>query len=289
MEGSANKERAKGNPWSLMAVSTGNTSIINIVSGMGGKSSPQAEAQRVLEVYIDRQFVGSDAKAITDNFNRAIRKNYGHAGPMFIQYIIDNPERTKEIIEQCRAAVDMRGELSSENRFWSAQITYALAALKIAKLAGIFSCDLKHVFSYVIGTIVAKNRDRVSEMYRNAEETVSEFLADNWGKLLVVTSDVARLGDNLPVPPAERSASIAISARYESDTGYLFIRSAAFSEWCSAKQIDTGEIVSSLKKTHNAEHQRKRLGTGTSLALNAVATLRIDWNKELHASGEKNT
>ena len=86
MSQSGNVERVRGRPWKLMAVTTGNTSIIERVCL--AKSMPKAEAARVLECYVPDIKNRFKTKKETDDFEEGLKANYGHAGIVFIQCVM---------------------------------------------------------------------------------------------------------------------------------------------------------------------------------------------------------
>ena len=96
MVSGSNAERIRGESWSLMAVTSGNTSVIERIRL--AKENPSAEAQRILEVRVDKIFKSPDSKAETDVFAANIEKCYGHAGPIYVQHIINNLDQVKQLI-----------------------------------------------------------------------------------------------------------------------------------------------------------------------------------------------
>jgi uncharacterized protein (DUF927 family) len=101
-----NAERLRGESWSLLALTTGNTSIIERIRMK--KENPNAEAQRILEVRVEKMFTGSSSKEETDNFSRALGKCYGHAGPVFVQYVINNLDEVKRLIREIQIRIDKK-------------------------------------------------------------------------------------------------------------------------------------------------------------------------------------
>lgn len=283
MKSSANSERARGDTWALTAITTGNTSLIDRVCGINGKIDPQAEAQRVLELYVDRQFEGAGSKSVTDKFSRTINANYGHAGPIFVQWIINNQERTNKIIDTIREAVDKRAKLSSENRFWSAQVTYSISALYIAKLAGLLDYDHKLVLKWAVQKLLVENKENTVGMKSSAKGYVSDFLAENLGNVLLVKDDSDskhNMADDTPLPPPEQRARIKLVGRYESTTGKLYLLISPFKEWCNTKQIPYRSIAKELREKHKADTNKPfRLGTGMNLPLHTDTekVIAIDW------------
>ena len=86
MKGSANEERVRGRAWKSLAVTTGNTSLVERVSMF--KNMPKAEAQRVLECHATKFHFTT--KSETDVFSADLKENFGWAGVPFVQYVINN-------------------------------------------------------------------------------------------------------------------------------------------------------------------------------------------------------
>ena len=78
---------------------------------------------------VEKLFTGSSDKTETDEFSRALNKCYGHAGPVFVQYVMNNLDEVKRLIQEVQIRVDRQADLSSENRFWSVYATLTLAGL----------------------------------------------------------------------------------------------------------------------------------------------------------------
>jgi len=119
MSSGSNTERARGDAWKLLAVTTGNTSIVERISII--KAMPKAEAQRILECRVSR--INFETKEETDSFSTAIQNNYGHAGEVYIQYIMNNLDAVIKLLEEVQEVVDRKARLTAENRYWSVLAT----------------------------------------------------------------------------------------------------------------------------------------------------------------------
>ena len=60
-----------------------------------------------------------ETKEETDRFSESINLHYGHAGPVYIQYILRNKKEVGELLTKVQRRVDELAGLASENRFWS--------------------------------------------------------------------------------------------------------------------------------------------------------------------------
>ena len=101
------------------------------------KAMPKAEAQRVLEIETSKLFNFREDKVHTDAFSLAIQNNYGHAGIIFVQYVMAHMAETKLLVETLQRQIDKAAGLGPENRFWSAACAVTLAAAVICKHLGL--------------------------------------------------------------------------------------------------------------------------------------------------------
>ena len=83
MSAGSNVERYRGEPWKLLAVTSANLSIVEMISMI--KIMPRAEAQRILECKTKE--MRFDTKEETDAFSLLLSHNYGHAGKIYLKSI----------------------------------------------------------------------------------------------------------------------------------------------------------------------------------------------------------
>jgi len=291
MSGSANTERFQGEPWQLIALTTGNVSVVERLQAV--KGSPQAEAQRALEYYVPRLFLGAQSKTITDEFEHSIKTNFGLAGPVFVQYLIDNMEEVREDFKAIQMRVDEQAALSAENRFWSAQAACAIGGLVFAKRAGLVNFDVKPVLSWVVNDLLVKNRRATEEMVRLPEDIMADFFSEHISNILQIKSSTdSRSTDNrmdldetLIIP--EQVARGKLVARYETDTKKFFVKTNELRAWCADMQYNYGQLVIGLKQYHEGVYKKVRLMKGTNMSMPAtdVVVMRFTGNPTV-AQGE---
>lgn len=277
MGGSTNDERLRGDPWHLLSVSTGNTSIIERISTY--KAMPRAEAQRIMEMRVDE--VKFDGKHITDDFNRKLSQNYGHAGPIFIQAILGDMEGTQKLLDEVQRKVDEKLGLTAQNRFWSAWFSCTITGAMIAKRLGLIPFEPAALLREA-KRIVNANNESSKAMNIGMQEVISQYVYDNKGSVLEIKStddmrnkSVQRNGlDSLIVPHFD--PRVRMVARYEPDTNKLFLIQSPLKKWCTERQINYGSLVSDLAGAGVLEKGKVRLGKGTPLNMPAVNCLIID-------------
>lgn len=272
----ANTERARGKPWKTLFGTTGNTSMLERISLY--KALPKAEAQRVLEYRVTR--VAFDTKSETDRFATEIKENYGHAGTVFIQYVMNNLEQVKQLADATQKRIDAEAGLTAENRFWSALASRTITGLLVAKRAGLIDWQIGAIVAWVVKAM-QDARNVVFEMHTDVESILTDYLAANYNSMLRIKStDDARRPptgiDHLIQPEATPRGNMLV-ARYEYDVKKLYLLPKPLKEWCGKQQINYAGFVDGLKEGRTACIKAKvRMAKGTHVNLPPVDALIID-------------
>mgnify|MGYP003639555462 FL=1 len=268
MTSGGNAERYRGDAWKLLSVTTGNTSIIERVSM--AKAMPKAEAQRILEVKVDRLFSGAEEKEEQDRFSAALSNHYGTAGKEYVQYVISNLDAVTKLIDEVRGKVDKAAGLTSENRFWSAFATNTMAGLILAKRAGLIDYDIGKIFKWAV-SMLKQNQHYVSDMNASVEEVLNDYIHEHWGNVLWIksTDDLRKQNqnglDSLVVPEALPRGKLV--ARYETDLKKAYLIPKPLRIWCGEQQINYAAFLEELKTNMGATKTKMRLSKGTHMQL----------------------
>ena len=278
--GGANTERARGKPWSLQAVTTGNTSIIEKISMY--KNGPKAEAQRMLETKAVKLFKEAGTKSITDAHARNAVSIYGHAGTVYIQYVMKNLEEVKKLRDSVQAKIDEVAGLTAENRFWSAGAANNLTGVLVAKKIGLVNYDTNKLFKYVI-KLLRENLNAVADMGSSAADTLNDYIHEHWGSILKIkSSDDLRKNqgngmDDLVIP--ELDPKVRLVGRYETDLKRAYLIPKPLKAWCGRQQINYGSFIQELKDGFGAKTTKVRLTKGTTTVLPLTHVLFVDCSK----------
>ena len=289
MSGGSNLERVRGEPWQFLAVTTGNASVIERISVE--KQQPKAEAQRMLEWKASRVFDSTEDKKKTDAFDVAITENYGHAGIIYIQYVMQNLEKVKQIVFENQRLIDEAAGLTSENRFWSAGAATTLSGAYIAKQLGLIDYDLEALFAWTV-KLLKTNLQSVSDMGVSVEQTLNDYMTENYNNILMLksTDDLRSESgnglDTLVIPDALPRGRLV--ARYETDTKKAYLVPKPLKAWCAAQQVNYGAFVDGLIKNLGGKRGSIRLGKGTHLELPASRVIIVNC-KTFDKEGEGDT
>ncbi len=273
LSANGNEERARGKPWKLLALSSANTSAYEILSRE--KAEPKAEMQRLFEIKVPKMNV--DTKATAD-LHEDLKLHYGHIGPEYIQWVMQNRDEVKAIVQKTKARLDEAANLGPENRFWSNGNAVILTGLIIAKRLGLVQYDVGKVYRWVVKELIRRN-SFVNDIGASVDETVGNYLSENYNNMLKIdsTEDLRGKNDNgldqlVPIGASPRNTLVA---RYEPDTKMLFLRIKPFREWCTDQQINYASLVDELKEKRNAKRIKKRLTKGTDFNMPAQDVLQI--------------
>jgi inorganic pyrophosphatase len=269
MAGSMNVERTRGKPWALIAVTTGNTSLLERISEY--KAVPKAEAQRVIEVTAHRMLFKN--KHETDVFSRALKANYGHAGPIFLAYVMEHVEDVQAAVAAIQQDIDEAAGLTAENRHWSVQAACVLTALKIAKHLGLVSYDLEALQAWIIRALI-QERKRINDDDLSAPDLLMEYLNATYSNFLRLRStDDRRRHDASIVDAVPRGD---IRGRHETDTNMWYILPTPLKNWCVSRQINYGWLVKEMQRAPaNGTLVRCRLGKGTKIDMPPTLALKV--------------
>jgi len=287
MSASSNVERHRGEAWKLLAVTTGNTSMVERISII--KAMPKAEAQRILECRVSRmQF---DTKEETDVFSSCLQNNYGHAGKIYIKHVMENLDEVQKLIRQVQEKVDMKANLTAENRYWSVLVACTLTGIILAKRCGLVQYDTKKLFQWAVERL-KENKRQVEDMSISVEETLNDYIHEHWSNVLWIksTEDLRKQdGDvaNLVIPEALPRGKLV--ARYETDLKRAFLVPKPLKAWCGEQQINYNAFLQDLTSKLGATKIKMRLSRGTHMNLPPTWVIQVDCsiNDEIAAGNIK--
>jgi hypothetical protein len=122
------------------------------------------------------------------------------------------------------------------------------------------------LFKWTIKLLKA-NLQSVEDMGTSVEQTLSDYLAENYNNILVLksTDDLRSTSgnglDNIVIPDALPRGKLI--ARYETDTKRAYIVPKFLKSWCATHQIDYSAFVEGMMKNMGGKRVQMRLGKGT--------------------------
>lgn len=269
MRSDANAERTNATTWKLISLWTSNSSVESRL--LAYKMDPQGELARVLEIPITEK---EDDKVLEiQKLVNVINDNYGWAGPIFAQYVVEHYEEVQKEWNDVRDVIYGMRKWTQTERYKLNEVVCIGTAGVICKKLGLLDYDIKSIIKSLI-ELVFDSAEHARGLESKATEIISQFINRHVQNVLVINDKqkVANLDDAPIVRPKG-----PLIIRYEPDTDTVYIAQRDFNKWCAEGFINTREIIKKFyheTKTH-AVVTKKRMGKGYEVSIGAVTALEI--------------
>jgi Domain of unknown function (DUF927) len=272
MEASANSERINVTTWQMPCITSGNNSLHEVLHSV--KADPEGEIMRVLELEVVRN--SHMSKQESDRvFSRELQNNYGHAGELMVQYMLNSYDDCIDRMHEIQKKFDTRAGLSQRERYYSALCATAFLGGTLANELKIINIPVEPVMAYIanaIGHTVAAIQETETSMSAHLGAFMSEHIQNQ----LIINNTPPPMGLSVPIETPKG----ALVMRREPDTQRLYIASAVLKKWCASRQIAFKCLVESLTASGLALGQaRVRMSKGTPQDSSGVIALVIDASK----------
>jgi hypothetical protein len=259
MKSQSNEERLNTSKWSLLCVCTSNASFYDKLASL--KSTPDGELMRLIEFQIPVNSVMNKVEA--DEIFSQLDNNYGHAGRIYLQWLVSNLEEAIDMVKQIQIVIDKKVKFSGRERFWSGVAACNIAGAMIAKKLGLIDIDIKRVFEWMVVEF-SKMRHEIKAPPTNQASTIGEFLNEFRGSILVINDAADKRSGMAQLPIVEPKFDLL--ARIEPDTKKLFISAKHLRQFCTKNQITLKDVLNTLAAEGIYEKTvKKRMAKGTKI------------------------
>ena len=259
MKSQSNEERLNTSKWSLLCVCTSNASFYDKLASL--KSTPDGELMRLIEFQIPVNSVMNKVEA--DEIFSQLDNNYGHAGRIYLQWLVSNLEEAIDMVKQVQVVIDKKVKFSGRERFWSGVAACNIAGAMIAKKLGLIDIDIKRVFEWMVVEF-SKMRHEIKAPPTNQASTIGEFLNEFRGRILVINDAAEKRSGMSQLPVVEPKFDLL--ARIEPDTKKLFISAKHLRQFCTKNQITLKDVLNTLAAEGIYEKTvKKRMAKGTKI------------------------
>ena len=271
METQTNKMRSNSTTWQNFTITSGNASVVDALQQH--KSTADGELRRVLEIAV-QTYTGHPKSEIDTVFSK-LNDNYGVAGPVYIQYILDNLPAVQDALYRMQLKIDKELGLDQTDRYYSCLLTCSFVGAKIAQHLGLHDIEIKRVYKAAVEfTQQARlsTRNEVGDLLLVAQETLASFINENVNNALVINHPSK--GGGIPSAPIQ-SPKGQLKMRYEPDTKELMVTVAEFRKHFAARQVDVKESLMRMSRAGIIKHDGKsvtvRIGAGAIGSLSGLA------------------
>ena len=249
LQGSVDAERTHLMGAQTILLTTTNNPLTEKLSVF--KEAADGENARLIEYLIGiPEGLDKDAEFIFD----ALRYNYGHAGPRFIEEVIRLGEaEIRSIIARWKTKFHLDFGRKTEYRYYDASISAPFAAGEIAVKAGIIDLDLEQVYSVVVDKILGIVSNVAQVNKKDYESVTTDFINKYHRGFLVMLEDHR----------IRSEPYIGLVGRADIETGKIFISKTELKKYLAERRVSVAQFEVDLKKKGILEcEKRMRLDAG---------------------------
>lgn len=210
--------------WQMIVASSSNANLMGKLASL--KHDASAESLRVFEYAINSMNVMSKAEA-RETF-RGLEDNYGHAGEIFLKYVIQNQEEVRSLIDAIMIKFDEAADVPTNERYWSAIVACVLAGGEIARKLGLCEYDIAKLFRWSVNQILLM-RGVVKDNRKEPRALLVEFLNIHINNTIVIGGGT----DSDKVSYVREEPRSGLMIRTEIDKGVAYVAKADIRRWLS--------------------------------------------------------
>jgi len=271
MKAQTNEMRINNTVWNNMTLASSNASFYQKLGAL--KNSPDGESMRLIEYKIEPNNI-LDIAVAKEMFDHQLRENYGHAGEIYCQWLVNNLEEAKSLIREVQARIDKEVQFTARERFWSAVCACNIAGGLIAKSLGLHDYDMKLVYKWLV-KMLGEMREDVKPPADVPFTILGDYINSHVANTLVVNGEVDSRSGLSTMPMLEPRNELLI--RYEPDNKILYVVAKPFRDYCVRNQINHKELLIKLKEVGiYKETMNKRMAKGMKVVSPAVRVLMFD-------------
>jgi hypothetical protein len=238
------------------------------------KATPDGEMMRLLEYSIEFADVIDPAYA-KQMFDHQLKENYGHAGDIYVQWLLANLEEAVQRVRELQVKIDKELGLTQRERFWSAVLAVNIMGGIFAKRLGLLDWDMKAIYQWATKMLLGL-RLEVTPKTTNIGSVVGDFVNRHIGYNTLVVDDGVDLRTNLQSMPKWQPRGPLI-IRYEPDTKYMYIAAKPFKDDCVDRQINYRDTLKELgKQGIYVNTVTKRMSKGMAVSSPGVHCLMLN-------------
>jgi len=232
----------------------------------------EAETLRLFEFKFPRVSAFAEIAKIIPS---VIQENYGVAGPIYIQYLVQNRDTIRERLRDLENGVVAQAErgmqMNDKERFWSQIVALAMYGGELARAAGVISFDPRRIHNWLLGE-TQRMRSTLDESVVGPVAILANFLNEHVGERLVVNPLNADMSAVQDKPYRE------VSQRYEPKIKTLWISRKRIKFYMDKNHFNFAETETALIKIGVLTEPRtvRTLGAGTNYASGPTPCWQVD-------------
>jgi hypothetical protein len=243
----------EGAEWATILVTSTNDSLQSKLQLE--KANAEAESMRLFEFRFPRVKAFGEVAGIVHS---VLAENYGVAGPLYIQHLVDNRDRIKSELGDAMAKAEKAFGMDPKERFWSQAVAFTLYAGALARDAGLIDFDANRLRPWLLHE-TQRMRGTVAETMVGCVAILADYLNEHVGERLVISQLNASMAAVGQRPMRE------LSSRYEKDAHTLWISRKHIKQYLDSNHFDYTRTRDELVERGIlvSADSKKVLGAGT--------------------------
>ena len=260
MESGANKERENTTYWKSMALLSSNTHVMDYLTG-ARKHSSEGEIRRVLEQTMTDviRWESEEIAAL-----QLLKTNYGVAGQLYTQYLVDNPEEVQKVMSSVHEELKRKLSFQDDERYWHAGCTSLVAGAVLADKAGVVRYPIERIIN-VLRNMVDKARELIDSNVRTAEDVLNSYVREFYGKFVVVKALegglAASIGETGLIDQTITRSEIFGRVEHGVTPGHVdfYIEEQLLKKHCSDRSFGYSDFKKQLEAAYHVTYNKKDL------------------------------
>lgn len=242
-------------------------------------TSSNGEFYRMLEWHAVVPIVWTAAER---ELEHTLENNYGVAGRVYAEWLVNNRDTAAEITARCIAKVRKLLNATDVERFWVNGLGCKLAGMILAgpKYSNVFNFDTKQIFDKAYRVWVVNARNLMSTNTRSAEDLLHAFTREHHGNLVRLDpkrGPTAMFDTSNGVSANSTRGKVAGRVEYNVNPGWIeyYLELATFKRYCAERNHGYQSIKAELGVTMAVEEVRRDLLAKTGGPAMRVLCLRV--------------
>jgi hypothetical protein len=275
---SANAELNDNMTWNGLSLITSNSPVLEHMLGARDTSS-FGEVQRFLEWRSETRIDFNDRER---DILQLINENYGHAGPLFAEWLVKNLAVAKAVFTTVLERWRLQIEANDSERYWVAGGAAIITAATLLgpRHADICTINVRRVVEFLM-KLVENTRRLIESNVITARDLIASFLRDNNGLFVKIgrvgTATAALLGGmNVTLPDSARGRVVG-RIEMEVNPGMVgtYIDVLALKKYCSLRNWSYTKLKDDLTKNAIVTEKSIDLFKGTAMPTSVSRCLYI--------------
>ena len=249
MNATTNAERVNDTTWSTIFQSSGNNSVYDTLRLH--MSSVEGELLRVLQISIPQDMTLTKPQA-DELFVRLLPKNYGHAGEIFMRYVVPNKYNVVKRLYELQAEFDKVAGLGTKERFYSSCFAAAFTGAEIANQLGIIDIPIEPVKAWAVELLKDIRKAVYKGSFSNDAKSFNKIISKYWneiiGQVLTINKASTAVDEALLNQQALKPVVGALKGRYEANNHRLYVSALDLDAWFSQNRYPSVQVLNGLRQ-----------------------------------------